>query len=203
MNEKESVCIAQSHAAHLASARRRLAELSLGIPFQGPLVGFTGDIAWKESHRERIKQIALLPVVLLVALFLAAVTPVMYLVHRCDLFQCRRAVVKEIRALKKEGPAVDVPDKKALEHLWAFHGLHGPEYSCDEQVELLNCWMITLYGNEIAKRYRLKEMLEEVAILQPEANKDDYTKAGSMHVHSALPLYGLLASLSEELPDYG
>ncbi len=67
-------------------------DLRLGTPFQGLLVGFTGGIAWKENHRDRIKQIALLPVALLVALFLAAMTPMMYLVHRCNLFQCQRAI---------------------------------------------------------------------------------------------------------------
>jgi len=80
--------------------------------------------------------------------------------------------------------------------------LHGSEYSCDEQVELLNRWVITLYGNEIADRYRLKERLEEIAMLQLEANRDYYTKGGRRHIHSVSPFYELLASLSEKLPDY-
>jgi len=194
MNEKERACIAQSHEAHLASARRRLADFGLDMGFESPLMGFSGGITWEESRRDRMKQIAVLPLACLVILFLAAMTPLMYIVHHCDLFQRRRAIVKEIRTLEKEGPSMDVPDKKELEHLWAFHGLHGSEYNSDEKVDLLNKWVITLYGNEIADSHRLKEKFKEIAKSQLEA--------GSTHIHFASPFSGLLNSLSEKLPDY-
>jgi hypothetical protein len=194
MNEKERACIAQSHEAHLVSARRRLADFGLGMGFENPLMGFTGSITWEESRRDRMKQIAVLPLAFLVALFLAAMTPILYIAHRLDLFQRRRAIVKEIRALEKEGPSMDVPDKKEFEHLWAFHGFHGSEYNSDEQVDLLNKWVITLYGNEIADSHRVKEKFKEIAKSQLEA--------GSTHIHFASPFSGLLSSLSEKLPDY-
>jgi len=154
MNEKERSCITQSHQAHLASARRRVAELNRGVPFDGPLKGFTGGVKWEADYRSRIKQIALLPVVVSIVLLLAAVTPVMYLVHRWALLQRKRQIVKEIALLENAPPLMDAPDNKDLEHLWAYHGLHGDGHEEDEKVALLNRWVNTLYGDEVAEAYK-------------------------------------------------
>ena len=202
MNEKERACIAQSHEAQLASARRRLADFSLRTSFESPLKGFTGGITWEENHRDRMKQIAVLPLACLVALFLAAMTPVLYIAHRFDLLQRRRAIIKEIRTLEEEGPSMDVPDKKALEHLWAFHGLHGAGHDVDEKIELLNSWVITLYGQAVADAHGVKAQFDEIAMKQLEANRGYYEGRVDTHVHVVPSFDMLLSKVSKALPAY-
>jgi len=200
VKDKERTCIVQSHQAHLGSARRRLSD---GCSFDSPLKGFTGGVKWEVSYRRRIKQVALLPVALSFVFLLVAAMPVMYLAHRWALIQRKRKTVKEIRALEKEDqPWMDVPDKKVLEHLWAHHGLHADGHNIDEKIELLNRWVITLYGQEVADAHSIKAQFDEIGLKQLEANRGYYEGQEDSHIHFASPFDALLAKLSKELPAY-
>ncbi len=202
LNTKERACIAQSHEAHLASAKRRLARLSLTSTFDGPLKGFSGGVKWETNHHSRIKQVALLPVVLLIVVLLLAVTPAMYLAHRWGVFQRRRETVKEIHGLEKERPSMDAPDKKDLEHLWAFHGLHGAGHDFDEKIELLYSWVTTLYGQEAAEAHRIKAQFDAAGEKQLDANRAYYEGRSDTHIHAGACFDLLLSKISKALPAY-
>jgi hypothetical protein len=203
-SNKERRCIERSLQARLAAAKTRLAELNKDrIPFDHPLRGITGGITWNKTIVGKIKQIALLPLVLLFVLIAYASTPILYILTLWELLQKRHELKMNIKALEAESLSDDVPDEKTLGSLWWLHGLEDRDYSCDERVSLLDTWISVLYGEDAATNLRLQSRVAKIAEQNYKVNLPyAQGKEGAAHFILASPVDTLLRQLSEELPLY-
>ena len=204
VSAKETRCIEKSHETRLAAAKSRLADLKKnGIPFDSPVSGLAGGITWNESLGGKIKQIAILPLALLLVLLLIAMTPIAYIFYLWEVYQKRGELEREVQALETESLSDEVPDKKNVESMWRLHGLDEREYSLDEQLNLLDTWIGILYGEDVTKNLGLKQRVNEIAERRVMINLPYYQgEEGAAHFRLAPPVDSLVRQLSEEFPVY-
>jgi len=203
ISNKEHDCIIKAHQAKLAVAMARLAEHRKdGVLFDNPLEGFTGRIKWKEDVGERIIQMALLPLGLVLVLFLLLMIPFIYVVNVWAWYANRKELKSEIKALEEEPQSDQAPDEKDLESLWWLHGLEDRKYTSDERLNLLGGWIDILYGEDVAKDLRIQSRVDESRQRQMKANRPYYEGKDSPHYHFGSPVDSVIRTLSKELSEY-
>lgn len=205
VSDKERCCIEITHQARLVAAKARLAELKKnGVPFENPISDLSGGITWNESLVGKLKQITLLPLMLVYVLVSFIMTPIAYVLHLWQSYNKKQKLRREIKALETESLSGQVPEEKTLESLWELHGLDECESSLDERMNLLSDWVDTLYSEDVSKNLRLKSKVEVIVARRFKINLPYYQgKEGAAHFLLTPPVDSLLRQLSAELPPYG
>lgn len=201
---KERQCIEEAGKAKAASAQSKLVDLQRnGIPFDNPLEGFTSGIEWKAGAKEKLKQVSLLPIVLILIIFLGLMVPIMYLIHMRELAQRKRELRAVITSQRIQSSHHQLPDKKTVESLWRLHGLNNSDYNDNERIALLSTWVAILYGKEESFSVDLDQRLLAISERQAAANRPYYEgNQNAAHFHFMSPVDALIVELSEELPSY-
>ena len=202
-NERD--CIEIACQARQAAATARLAELKKnGVPFENPISDLAGGITWNESLVGKLKQIALLPLLLVYVLVAFAMVPIFYILNLWDVYLKKKELKREIKALEVESLSDEVPDEKDVKSLWRLHGFEERECSLDEKLNLLSDWIRTLYGRDVLMNLRLQSRVDKIAEIRVKVNLPYYRgEEGAGHFILAPTVDTLLRQLSEELPLYG
>jgi hypothetical protein len=201
---KERGCIKKSQEVKIASAKARLVHLqNNGMPFENPIVGlFGGGIKWEEKTSSRIRQILLLPLVIVVCLLMAILIPFMYITHLWDVQKKKQELKKEINELNNY--AYDLPQDKTLLSLWFLHGLDAYAFSSDERISLIKDWIDTLYGQAVTNALQIEKRVIDIeesnGEFQRMVHEDKSNLVRCVILQSSVD--SLIRNLSEELPCY-
>ena len=202
-NTKIIKCIEKSIEAKLAAKKEILSNLQQnGEPFYPPFLECF-DITWKEEPIERLKQILLLPILILLCVVLVLSTPLIYLVHLWD-------VRKKTNKLEKEVHSENHIDSKTIYHeidslisLWQLYGLNEFDFSKEEMFDLLRDWLEILYGKEIVGSLNLEKRLINIQEEQQKANTPYYDGIpDASHYNFISPVEHLIIDLSEEFTEH-
>lgn len=158
---------------------------------------------WEENVGGKIKQIVLLPVMLVMYSFLLIMTPFIYAVHWRNVHKEKSKLRDEINRWSSEPRSFKVPDSKQLASLWAVHGLESYGYAFEIQVDLLREWLDILYGNDISDALHLRDRISEIETQQADTRIQFNKKNRQIpHVTLTPPIPTLIRRLSDELPPY-
>ncbi len=106
-SNKQRACIIKSLEVKIASEKARLAKLQKeGIPFDrenplsGIMDGLRGGITWEEKTSGKIRQLLLLPLLIVMFLLVTVLLPFIYITHLRDVHKKKQELKKEITELE-------------------------------------------------------------------------------------------------------
>lgn len=147
------------------------------------------------------KQLLLLPIALIVVFFTVILKSIEY------IWGCLESCQKAWELRKKINKGFDSteflsPKSKTLDALWRACDLFE-ELSAEHSVELLNKWLVVLYGQELAESVNVEARIDTIIQQQLKANLPFYEGSNAPHFHFASPTKVLIRELTEKLPPYG
>jgi hypothetical protein len=195
-------CIRKARAMKIQIAEEALAALSMkGSSWKSPMSGVM-LIDRHASTGAIVKQIALMPITLVLLLILALLTPFAYVVHLRNLVRERAMLKDEIRRLGSSPLPLDEVSERTLLALWSHCGLSNAECPA-AKLDLLCQWVDILYGSGRASELKIRERLSEIGRRMSEANRPYYDGIeGALRYHFGDPIDTVITELSEELPPF-
>jgi hypothetical protein len=157
---------------------------------------------WEDNIGGIIRQIVLLPVMIVICLFLLIITPFIYATYLRDVRKEKSELKDEIDRWSSEPRLFKVPDIKQLATLWAVHGIESYKYPFEIQFSLLGQWLDILYGKEVSETLNLGDRITEIQKQQAMGSLDSHKNRNKQDVPIVPPIPMLIRKLSDELPPY-
>lgn len=201
-DEIELECCRYANSTKRKYIEKELNEFNiLNVPFENPAEGISlKEVEWNENIFKRVLQIIFLPLVLLLTYLIAV--PFMYILHLLNTWIERRELKKRLYKYTMDISSMQLPKCKTIFELWNFLDLDYSD-NHDALKNILNEWLIIIYGKEISQNVEIESRLKEIAESHGKANKDYYDGVpGAPHFTFASPLETLIRNLSDELPNY-
>ena len=195
----EDFCIAIAAEAKVRIARDALAQLSFFANFQ-PIVSDIGlPSNWARNSGGLglfIGGLIVLPFFFLVCLM---VLPFGFLQHVREIRKQRLNLSEKIAMARQAAEHPERPLEKTLRTLWAHHGLHEKRHLFAESIHVLEQWIGTLYGDDVAQRVAIGDRFTRIRQTRAEAHR---RLRGSLIVKYAPVLRVIIDDLTAELPPY-
>ncbi|MDQ5985088.1 MAG: hypothetical protein CSYNP_00792 [Syntrophus sp. SKADARSKE-3] len=203
VSEKERACIRKARQTRVSAAQARLNDIAEnGIPYESPFRIIKDKMAWEDNIGGIIKQIILLPVMIVIFSFILVIAPFSYTIYLRDVRKEKLKLKDEINRWSAEPHSFKVPDIKQLATLWSVHGIEPYKYSFETQLFLLGQWLDILYGKKVSETLNLDDRIAEIQNQQSMSSLDALKKLNKQDVPIVPPIAMLIRRLSDELPPY-
>jgi len=157
-------------------------------------------IEWKPSFAGKLQQVTLAPFVYL--LILPMCIAVQWLVELSERIMRRITLWKIIFRSKHEAIEPPLPETKTLWGLWQIHGIERRRFGEEHATELLDQWIVILYGKETADRLNIESRRKDMWRRNIKAKMPYYKREPALCVLYKNPFDCILEQVSEELSVY-
>lgn len=194
-NPKEIECARLAWAAKVKQAKNKLRGVQ-SEKFGNPLSGMK---PWPIEY-QGIKQLLLIPIVWIGLLLFVLMVPLIYIGYRVEKYLRARELRKKINKPFDSSEFAE-PEYKTIGALWEAFELYE-ELGMRESADLLDQWLVVLYGQEWADYINVKEKIRNTSKRQTAAHLRYYEGKSTVRIHFKPPVKATIRTLTEVLPPY-
>lgn len=195
---KKQQCIEEAINAKILSANNRLEHIvNNGISYENPINLLFDGVKWKERFIDKLLQIFIF---FLSIPFILILSPISWLINFIDIQNEKNKIRQEIKSLKLQKIKDIDCEYKSLENFWNRYGLDINKYSEQEIIDLMEIWIIVLFGKEVAKNIDINSQLNKIKEDNIKANKPYYDGiVESAHYYFEAPVITLINTISKKI----